>query len=149
MSACIQNVNMHVKKYESTYRRMNVNMHSKLNMHIKEKLHVNIQYTAPFLDDIIFHLVFRFCKEDLSEDWTPRSPVVLGISRISDLRMVLGISSPGSNSVRQIWSPRSLLTTGALQVGAWFLLLRQSSLTSGPYRVFLPLRSLQTLPLRS
>jgi hypothetical protein len=111
MSTCIQNFNMHVnKKYMSTYRRMNVNMHFKLSMHIKEKLHVNIQYTAPFLDDIIFHLVFRFYKEDLSEDWTPRSPVVLGISRISDLRM---LRSTGSNSIRQIWSPRSLLTTGA------------------------------------
>jgi hypothetical protein len=80
MSTCIPNFNMHVnKKYMSTYRRMNVNMHSKLNMHI--------------------------------EDWTPRSPVVLGISRISDLPM---LRSPGSPSIRQIWSPRSLLTTGAL-----------------------------------
>jgi hypothetical protein len=27
----------------STYKRMDVNMHSKSNMHVKEKLHVNIQ----------------------------------------------------------------------------------------------------------
>ena len=36
MSTCIQNFNMHFnKKYMSTYRRMQVDMHSKSNMHVK------------------------------------------------------------------------------------------------------------------
>jgi hypothetical protein len=63
MSTCIQKFNMHVnKKYMSTYRRMNVNMHFKLNMHIKEKLHVNIQPLFPMTPLHGKSFVLRACK---------------------------------------------------------------------------------------
>ena len=58
LNACIQKFNMHVnKKYMSTYRRMHVNIYSKLNMHVKAKSHVNIQ---PLF--LIWGLLAKLCQ---------------------------------------------------------------------------------------